>query len=172
MERSRGTEGIKLVECINPRLQKYIVRWDIQPYVEEQEEREQETNGVSFVQHTFLHKPSFSEIKDVITEWMNSEIDAKIASGFTWNGMQVWLSTENQFNYKTAFDLAVQTEGTSLPITFKFGTTAEPVYHTFSEFNELKEFYSQAVMFVQNTLAEGWTWKDGFDFSPYEEVNW
>jgi hypothetical protein len=40
--------------------------------------------------------------------------------------MPVWLSTENQFNYKAAFDLATQTGGKSLPVTFKFGSTNNP----------------------------------------------
>ena len=41
----------------------------------------------------------------------NDERDEKIVSGFVWRDMQVWLSSENQFNYKAAYDLAVQTKG-------------------------------------------------------------
>ena len=40
--------------------------------------------------------------------------------------MPVWLSSENQFNYKAAYDLAVQTGGATLPVTFKFGTDEVP----------------------------------------------
>ena len=30
--------------------------------------------------------------------------------------MNIWLSSENQFNYKVAYDLALQTNGANLPI--------------------------------------------------------
>ena len=38
-----------------------------------------------------------------------------------WNNKRIWLSSENQFNYKVAYDLALQTNGANLPIIFKFG---------------------------------------------------
>ena len=48
----------------------------------------------------------------------------------------VWLSTENQYNYKAAYDLAVQTGGETLPVTFKFGSDEQPEYHTFEKLDE------------------------------------
>lgn len=80
----------------------------------------------------------------------------------------MWLSTENQLNYKAAYDLAVQTEGKTLPVTFKFGTEDEPSYHTFDTLEELADFYLKATEYVQNTLAEGWKKKDAFDLSLYQ----
>lgn len=69
MERHQGTKGIALVECISPRLRKYRVRWDVQPYedphrMEAQEERE--SNAVDFVEHEFNHKPTLEEVASVI----------------------------------------------------------------------------------------------------------
>ena len=84
-----------------------------------------------------------------------------------YNGVQVWLSSENQFNYKAAYDLAIQTNGKSLPVVFKFGTEDEPVYKQFNTLNELTNFYSQTMTYVQNTLAKGWQVKDSIDFSKY-----
>lgn len=165
MERVHGSKGIALVECINPRLRKYRVRWDVQPYTNE----EGEEQGVTFVEKEFLYKPSIEEIKTTILDWMNTQIDQQILSGFVWKEMPVWLSSENQFNYKAAFDLA-STFGTNLPVTFKFGTTHEPVYYTFETVEDLTDFYISAMKYINETLAAGWTKKDVMDFSAYEQL--
>ena len=39
----------------------------------------------------------------------------------TWNDIPVWLSTENQLNFKSVYDMAVQAAGASLPVEFKLG---------------------------------------------------
>lgn len=165
MKRVHGSKGIALVECINPRLRKYRVRWDVQPYTNE----EGEEQGVTFVEKEFLYKPSIEEIKTTILDWMNTQIDKQILSGFVWKEMPVWLSSENQFNYKAAFDLA-STFGTNLPVTFKFGTTHEPVYYTFETVEDLTDFYISAMKYINETLAAGWTKKDVMDFSAYEQL--
>lgn len=166
MKRVQGSEGIALIECINPRLRKYRVRWDVQPHLTE----EGEEQGVTFMEREILHKPSMDEVKEVVTAGYNAIIDEKILSGFEWNGMAVWLSSENQFNYKAAYDLAVQTNGMNLPITFKFGTSLAPAYHTFTTVGELSEFYLAAMNYINNTLAEGWKDKDGIDWNQYESL--
>ena len=112
--------------------------------------------------------PSLSKIKEVILSWHNEQIDERILSGFVWNDMAVWLSSENQFNYKAAYDLAVQTGGANLPITFKFGTTNEPVYHTFTTVEELNGFYLSAMKYINDTLSAGWAEKDSIDWEQYK----
>lgn len=99
---------------------------------------------------------------------MNEDIDMKILSGFEWNGMAVWLSSENQFNYKAAYDLAVQTGGANLPVMFKFGTTENPVYHTFESVDELTQFYVSAMSYINMTLNEGWRMKDSINWDAYK----
>ena len=81
--------------------------------------------------------------------------------------MPVWLSAENQFNYKSAYDLAVQTAGATLPVTFKFGTDEQPQYRKFTTLDELTDFYSKAMAYIQTTLAEGWKEKDAIDWAAY-----
>ena len=76
---------------------------------------------------------------------------------------------ENQFNYKAAYDLAVQTNGASLPVTFKFGDSS-PVYHTFNTLEEISDFYTSALSYVNNMLADGWAKKDSLDWSEYERL--
>ncbi|MBQ4589116.1 MAG: hypothetical protein IJA95_07500 [Bacteroidaceae bacterium] len=100
--------------------------------------------------------------------WYNEKIDKKILEGFVWNDMSVWLSTENQFNYKAAYDLAIQTGGMNLPIKFKFGTTDEPVYHTFETLEELSDFYVKAMAYINTCLEEGWIEKDSINWEDYK----
>lgn len=168
MKRIKGTDGVVLVECVNPITNKWRVRWDVQVNTGTDEKGEPET-GVNYMEEEFSCKPTFPEIKELITGWFNQSIDGKILSGFVWNDYPVWLSTENQFNYKAAYDLAVQTNGTTLPVTFKFGSDETPEYHEFKTLDELTDFYTKSVAFVQDTLKEGWVKKDSFDFTAYQE---
>lgn len=169
MKRVQGN-GL-LVECINPRLQKYIVRWDAKPYYCTDEETGEEVQqGYDYYEKWFTHKPTLQEVKDTVLAGMNADIDQKILEGFVWNGMPVWLSSENQFNYKAAFDLAVQTQGMNLPVMFKFGTTEKPEYYTFYGVEELTSFYMEAMGYINRTLNEGWAAKDAVDWSEYERL--
>ncbi len=165
MRRVYGDASLPLVDCINRKIGKYRVRWDVQPYYDEQGEE----RGVSFLEVEFLHRPSLDEIKQSILTKINEEIDEKIVGGFEWQGQSVWLSSENQFNYKAAYDLAVQSGGATLPVVFKFGTTESPTYHEFTTLEELSDFYTKAMKHISDTLAEGWRAKDEFDWSVYKE---
>ena len=84
----------------------------------------------------------------------------------------MYLSTENQFNYKAAYDVAVQTEGQTLPVKFKLGEDEEgqPVYHTFNSLSSFTDFYTRAIAYINQCLNEGWDEKDNFDWTPYEEA--
>ena len=113
MRRVEGTSGVKLLECVSPARKGWRVRWDVQ---------EREDGSASYMEEGFIGKPGPDTIKSVITGWYNDQTDREILSGFVYEEMPVWLSGENQFNYKAAYDLAVQTGGATLPVTFKFGT--------------------------------------------------
>lgn len=163
-KRVHGSLSPKLVEELNGIIPVYAVRWDVHP-----NEGNQGSNahGSNYMEVQLWHKPSLDECKQVIFDWFNEEIDREITEGFVWNGMRVWLSTENQFNYKAAFDLATMTGGATLPVTFKFGTTEEPVYHEFKTVEEITGFYTASMEYVTTCLKCGWIRKDGFDFTPY-----
>jgi hypothetical protein len=143
-----------LIECINPKVNAWRVRWEISEGVYEERE--------------FGYRPSLEQLQEVIKAWFNKEIDNKIISGFEWKEMPIWLSSENQFNYKTAYDLAVQTNGASLPIKFKFGTDESPVYYTFESLEDFSDFYMSAVAHVNTVLNEGWEKKDSIDWEVYK----
>lgn len=157
----RRTEGgvFTPLECINPIANKWRLRWDC---------KKNESNNFSFIEVDFNYKPTLSQIKEIITSYYNEQINNTILNGFVWRDMSIWLSTENQFNYKAAFDLAIQTQGQSLPVTFKFGTDEQPVYYKFTTIEELTDFYTQSVKFVQETLTDGWEIKDSVNYKLYE----
>ena len=164
-----GQTPPKLVEYINPRLNKWRVRWNVENQTMTEDDGT-ERPYTTFIETDFNHKPTLSEVKDAVLGWYNTVIDEKIKSGYTWNGISVWLSSENQFNYKAAYDLAVQSNGSSLPITFKFGTTENPIYHEFTSLEDLTNFYSGALAWINTTLSEGWQMKDTLDWSDYESL--
>ncbi len=116
----------------------------------------------------FKQKPSLADIRAIIKETINNETDRKILEGFVWKGMPVWLSTENQFNYKAAYDLAVQTNGAALPVRFKFGTDVAPVYYTFESLEDFADFYAKAMVHINTVLNEGWAEKDLADSMTFE----
>lgn len=122
-------------------------------------------------EHVFKYKPSEQQIKDFILSEINKATDERILSGFTWKDMQVWLSSENQFNYKAAYDLAVQTNGANLPTVFKFGTTENPQYYKFDTIEELTDFYTKAMKFINEQLAIGWAKKDSINWDDYKLPN-
>lgn len=155
--RIQGSVGVAPIECVNPRKDKWRVRWDIR-----------EKDGTAdYEEVEFDHRPSLDEVRTTILTWLNAQIDEAILSGFRWEETPVWLSTENQFNYKSAFDLAVQTDGGNLPVVFKLGTDEKPVYREFAATDDLKAFYTAAMAHVQQTLAAGWKAKDEIDFGQY-----
>jgi hypothetical protein len=117
---------------------------------------------------TFKYIPTLATIKTHILNHFNKKVEAEILSGMTWKDMQVWLSSENQFNYKAAYDIAVQTSGKNLPIKFKFGTTDEPIYYNFTDIYELSDFYLSTVQYIQNILEKGWEIKDSIDWDLYD----
>ena len=158
------TNDINLIECINNKTDKYRIRWDVKLINDGKHER------VVFKHIDIMHKPSLSEVKTIVLNGYNDIIDQAILSGFKWKDMPVWLSTENQFNYKAAYDLAFQTNGASLPTVFKFGDTENPIYYKFDTLEDLQDFYVKAMRYINEQLAIGWAKKDAIDWSKYEEA--
>lgn len=121
-------------------------------------------NGYNW-RRRYRNLPTVEELKTDIEDTINAHTDEKILKGFSWNGKKVWLSFENQFNYKAAYDLAVQKQGATLPVKFKLGEDeGKPVYHTFEEMDEFSDFYTKATAYVNQTLKEGWAEKDSVDY--------
>ena len=121
---------------------------------------EEDGQGFDF-RHHFNHMPTAEEVLEVITDHTDRGTDEKIITGYRWRGKNVKLSTENQFNFKAAYDLAVQKGGATLPVKFKLGeNNGIPQYYTFEDMETFSDFYTGANVFIQQTLEAGWDVKD------------
>lgn len=141
----------------------YRVRWDVQ----------EENGSFSYREESFPYRPSQSEIKTLVIGYYDRLCDERIVSGHRWYNHVVWLSMENQFNYKAAFDFAFQTVtlgGEYQPVTFKLGVDGEPHYQTFPSIDELHLFVGSCLMHINETLVAHWRLKDAIDWSVYEQV--
>src|SRR5690606_37731038 len=127
-KRIEGYKGTPKVECLNPYLNKYLIRWDFE---------EKENDKVEYNELEYYGKPSIEEIKKLLIDYYNQQCNNEILSGLLYEDNLVWLSQENQFNYKSAFDFAIQTDGLNLPVKFKFGEDENPVYKEFETIEEL-----------------------------------
>lgn len=156
--RVQGSAEVELLECTNPVKGKWRVRWDV---------RKHEDGSADYMEQEFGHRPTMEEMKGLILAWYNAKVDEAILSGFTYEGNTVWLSSENQFNYKAAFDLAMQTGGKTLPVTIKMGLDEQPVYVKFTDMEKFTDFYTKAMAYIQETLESGWKEKDAIDWAAY-----
>lgn len=170
MERVYSGLNPLLVECTNYKIGKYIVRWDVKEEQQANDGMESQSKVASFYQQEFLHKPTLEEVKSLITSWYDDKITSRIVEGFVYDGLSVWLSNENQLNYKVAYDMAVQSDGANLPVTFKFYDNNGTMYRTFDTLSEITDFYTKMTSHIQQCLVEGWNEKDKIDWSPYEEA--
>lgn len=148
-----------------------VIMWDYTPIFKSNAKGEEvETPLAVWQEERFGYTPTLTEIKELIIGYYNKMVDTEILSGFVWNGYNVWLSTENQFNYKAAYDLAVQTNGATLPMTFKFDNGTDTVYHEFKTVEELSDFYMKAIAHIQHCLEEGWKKKDTINWNVFTNI--
>lgn len=142
----------------------------------------------------YLYKKQISQItladvKAAIIADIDAQTDGKILEGYEWTilhgdetkakkdrrigeTIKVWLSRENQDNFKEAHRLACLDATKVIPIKFKINEDEDKkaIYETFKTFDELNQFYLGAFAYIkQNCLDAGWVEKDSIDFSPYEE---
>ncbi|MBQ4009818.1 MAG: hypothetical protein II604_03875 [Bacteroidales bacterium] len=112
------------------------------------------------------HFPTKQDVVRIVNDYINAKTDAKILSGFVWRDKPVYLSSENQFNFKCAYDLAHQTNGATLPARYKLGEdeNGTPVYHTFENLEMFQDFYLGCVQWIQKCINDGWDEKDSIDY--------
>ena len=157
MKQAISSTDIALIECVNVIRNKWRIRFDV---------TSNEDGSISYLEEEFNYRPSLEEIKSLIIDYFNSKVAEEIKTGFVWNEKSIWLSQENQMNYKSAFDLAVQTAGENLPVRFKFGDQSSE-YHIFKDVDELKDFYLKMNKHINSALEKGWIAKDSIDWKMY-----
>ena len=146
-----------------------VIMWDYTPITATNAKGELvDTPLAMWQEHRFKHIPTIQEIKNTINDYYNNIVDKKILTEFVWKGMNVWLSTENQFNYKAAYDLAVQYNGATLPITFKFDNGIDSVFYEFKTLEDITDFYLQAIKHIKQCLEYGWDKKNAINWEFYQ----
>lgn len=116
----------------------------------------------------FTSKPTSKMIQNTIFDIINAETSYNIENTFKWKGYNVHLDKENQMNYKNAFDIALSTDGSNLPVTFKFNKSGKTNYYTFDSVEELKDFYLAVNKHITSCLKAGWNAKDRLDINDYK----
>ena len=116
------------------------------------------------------HVPSISEVRNDIEALVNAQTDEIILNGLVWNGKPVYLSSENQFNFKAANDLCIHTGGANLPMKLKLGedVNGNAVYHTFTKAEVLDGFVTSIFGHILSAIRDGWAEKYSVDYSLYE----
>lgn len=121
----------------------------------------------SFNYMVFNGQPTITEIKNAYENYVNSLVENRIVNDFVYEGTQVNLSKENQINYKSAYDLAMQTNGANLPYKIRCKLNGKPQYLVFENTIEFTKFYVAMNKHIQNCLEDGWNKKDTMDYSIY-----
>lgn len=135
-----------------------------------------------------VNQLSVDDVRDAILADIDSRTDDAILCGYQWTilhgdtdkpegerrvseTVSVWLSMENQENFKEAHRLAGSDESKVIPVKFKISEDEgkKAVYETFESFGELDAFYLGAFAFIKQTLDAGWAEKDSIDWKPYED---
>ena len=126
-------------------------------------------------------KPTLKQIKDAVFADINAQTDAKILNTFPWTvqhgsdagkEVTVWLSKENQDNFKAKHDAALAYPNlVTFPMTYKISETNDdaPVYEIFESLQELATFYLSGLAYIEQCYNEGWVRKDSIDWTPYEQ---
>ena len=125
---------------------------------------------------------NFQNVKNAIVADINAQTDEKILNGYEWTilhgndagkTVKVWLSAENQNNFKAFHDAVKEYPGIdAFPVTYKLAEdeNGNPVYETFENMGALSQFYLGIVSYIKQTISEGCARKDSIDWSAYEQA--
>lgn len=126
-----------------------------------------EADGSTYeYRHTFTHKPTLDEVKELVRNVIDAETRDKIVNQFEYEGIKVWLSDEKQRNYASI----ESNDSITYPLTLKLNEDADatPIYHTFENKEEFKQFSKEASTYILGTIMKGWKEKDNVDWSVFE----
>lgn len=127
-------------------------------------------------------KPSFNQAKEAILKDIDAQTDEAILCGMDWTilhgddegkTVKVWLSKENQDNFKAKHDAAIQyPKVVKFPMKYKIGEFegSTPAYENFQNIEELAQFYLGGLAYIEQCYNAGWARKDSIDWAPYEEA--
>lgn len=119
------------------------------------------------------HRPTIDDVRDAIIAHIDAETDEKILCGYEWTvrhgddagkTVKVWLSSENQNNFKAKHDAAITyPDKVKFPVTYKISQDSETgnaIYEEFADIEELATFYLGGLDYIENCVNAGWRKKD------------
>ena len=127
-------------------------------------------------------KPTFEAAKKAIEEDINARVDDAILCGYPWTilhgddagkAVKVWLSKENQSNFKAKYDLHfTKPEALTFPTLYKVAEdeNGDAVFEEFQSFEELEQFYLGGLGYIEQCYQAGWAEKKSIDWTPYAEA--
>lgn len=150
MRKATGNKNIAPMVCLNAVRNQWRVRLEIT----------ETEDGAEWYEEDFNYRPSADEIRQLYNELVNEQVRQQILNGFMYEGKAVYLSEENQLNFRSA---------ASTPVRFKLGENEDgnPVYHTFESSEELASFNKQMSDYIVTCLNDGYQRKDAFKTEYY-----
>ncbi len=124
-------------------------------------------------------KPTSEDALKLVIEDINKLTDEKILNGYEWTilhgadagkTVKVWLSKENQNNFKAKHDAAlVYPEIVTFPMTYKVSEddSGKAVYEVFESIQELAQFYLGGLAYIEQCYGAGWQMKDSLKAEDY-----
>ena len=113
------------------------------------------------------HKPALAEVKKIIFDQINENVQQQILKGMLYKKRMVWLSPENQRNIAFAYSLAKGGDTTS-PLILKLGTDDDYVMYEFKNDEEVISFAINVQKHIEDAIAAGREEKTAIDWSCYE----
>ena len=119
------------------------------------------------------HRPTIDDVRTIIKNHIDANTDEKILCGYEWTvrhgddagkTVKVWLSNENQNNFKAKHDAAITyPDKVKFPVTYKISQDSETgnaIYEEFADIEELATFYLGGLDYIENVVNAGWRKKD------------
>lgn len=149
------SEGLKPIECINPRRDRWAVRWDL---------HQEGENGWFAFEVIIDHKPTPGEIRSIIEAHIDTMTGAEIIDGFKWKGKKIRLTDSTQRNFLFAV-VSLNHTGEIDRAPF-IGLLEADTDEAAKE--ELPEIVAAMWQHIKERRAEGQQLKDAVDYSLYE----
>lgn len=128
-----------------------------------------------YVETILTYKPDIDQIKNIIIDFIEKEVDKNVEFGFVYKGTPVHLNKENEDNFFKAFvfgfleNMSGQNFGI-FPIPFKLGTPEKPEIKMFNDFSEVKEFCLSAFAYKKGCIAEGFKLKQEIPVAEFMKI--
>lgn len=128
-----------------------------------------------YVETILTYKPDIDQIKNIIIDFIEKEVDKNVEFGFVYKGTPVHLNKENEDNFFKAFvfgfleNMSGQNFGI-FPVPFKLGTPEKPEIKMFNDFSEVKEFCLSAFAYKKGCIAEGFKLKQEIPVAEFMKI--